>query len=140
MSLDELTSKSRGALRFLFVQHPTRTSYGILFSTVLDFAKDLIRPSFHDAVNWEAITPLRLMIVGVLVFHFPLLFRKHALPETIESQFSTIERATKAGGITALQKRMLYQSLAQQIITDTRLKPGVEKTVSEATKPEQNIL
>ena len=109
---DFVTGWMRGALRFLMVQHPTRTSVGlsggILVATIIDAFKP-----FLSGINVGAFTDVRLAIVGVFLSNVSLLFIKERLPESLEQEFAAVDRAIREGKLSAAHRKMLYLKIAQ---------------------------
>jgi hypothetical protein len=130
-SLDDVTSFLRTALKILLVQHPTRTSYGIIGGFVAEFLLDVFRSHIEPFVNFQAFTTLRLCLLSVLLFHSPFIFRKEQFPEDIELLFTAVNKAVMEGSLSPAQKRMLYREIAQRMIQQTKLNPVVEREVKD---------
>jgi len=109
---DLATGWMRGALRFLMVQHPIRTSVGlsggILVATIIDAFK-----SFLPGINVAAFTDLRLAIVGVFLSNVSLLFKIERFPENLEQEFAAVHRAIREGKLSSAHRKMLYLKIAQ---------------------------
>jgi hypothetical protein len=107
-----VTGWLRATFRFLMVQHPTRTSLGLSGGITVATIIDAVKPSI-PGVNIMALTDLRLAIAGVFVSNISLLFKKERLPEALEQQFAAVRIAAREGKLSAVQRKMLYQKIAQ---------------------------
>jgi hypothetical protein len=134
--IDLVTGWLRGSLRFLMVQHPTRTSLGltggIFVATIIDALKPLI-----PGINVASLTDLRLAIAGVFVSNIGLLFKKERLPEALEQEFEAVRIAAREGKLGAAQRKMLYLKIAQtelDRVAFSKRKTGEEESLQDASR------
>jgi hypothetical protein len=121
MDGDSVTALLRRALLFLLVKHPTRTSLGLAGGVFVGLVADLFKDFLPTQLNLSALGQIPLSISGAFVANLPSAIKKDRLPEDVEQQFQAIARAVHDGGLSKQQQKLLYQSLAQRIISETKV-------------------
>jgi hypothetical protein len=128
--IDLVTGWVRATLRFLMVQHPTRTSVGLTGGITVGTIIDALKPSL-PGINLMALTDLRLAIAGVFLSNVSLLFKKERLPEALEQEFAAVRKAAREGKLSGPQCKMLYVKIANTAIDGAVFHSGDKDEVSQ---------
>jgi hypothetical protein len=128
ISADSPTAFLRGALRFLMLQSPMRTSIGATGGVFVGVLLDLFRP----ALKWldlSAITDFRLMVSGIFIANVSGIFQKDKLPEPIEEQFRITARAITEGKLSPAQAKIYYAQIVTMALEHAKLTASAQQEV-----------
>ena len=135
MTIDTVTAWTRGGLRFLMVQHPTRTSLGIAGGVLVATIADMLKP-YLGAINTAALTDFRLAVCGVFVTNISILFNKKTLPEAIEKEFTAVRQAIVEGKLSPAHQKLLYLKIAHNVIDGAALSKKLADEMADVARDE----
>lgn len=127
---DAWTGFLRGALRFLMLHSPMRTSLGATGGVCVGVLLDMFSPLVRG-VDLSKVTDFRLAIAGIFVSNVTGIFKKEKFPETIEEQFAVAAKAIKDGELTQAQAKMLYIQIVTNALQHAKLTTEAQREVDE---------
>jgi hypothetical protein len=137
---DMVTRSLDVALRILVLDHPLRTSLGILAGVSLDALLRFLAPWLSKALpilDVARISTLHCVAVGVLLFNVPvviLLFRRkrRLLSERVEEAFKVVSEARKLG-MPADDAAACYRTICQNVLD--AMQPGKKELLPTVDPP-----
>ena len=148
MSPDRLSRMAGGAVSFLLLEHPYRTSLGVVLGIVIGTLLDMFEPFFrYFSATMQLPSTTSLFVgcvaMGILIIHLPnvgrLIRRDSTTDDNLQKSFDVIDEAKKRG-LSEREIRRLYLEVVERYLKNVALKDSTQNQVKQSTDIIRDIL
>jgi len=148
MSPDRLSKLASGAISFLLLEHPYRTSLGVVLGIVIGAVLNIFAPVFENYSATIKLPTSNVLYVGctalgILILHLPnlgrLIRRDPSVDDNLKKAFDVIDEAKKRG-LSDREIRRLYLDVVERYLKNVILKEQTQQQVSQSANLVQEIL